>query len=172
MKKNSVFGMLALGLVLAGCATSTGGNGSVTGGRGDDGIPKTIIIKGFNPQLEGTWGFGVEVTGDWDDEQDGWIIPAISKATVDGKPNVILDGQTLTIPLWNNDDNELLTRWTGTGEYSVNINIYPRGTGTVKAYRYHFNTGNESVNIKDAETMLEWSDFVFGWDWEKDWEGD
>ena len=170
MKKDNFFvlGMLvmALGLILAGCATSTGGGDDAV--RGDDGIPKTIIITGFDLQLEGTRSFWVVLTGDWDDERNDWIIPANSKEEVDGQPSLILDGQTLTVPLWNYDDNELLTRWTGTGEYGINFHIFPSTEhGTVETYRYLYNMpGKRTVDIKDAETTVTWSDFVFGWTWE------
>jgi hypothetical protein len=159
MKKNNVFGILAtvlaLGLVLAGCATSTGGNG------GDEGVPKTIIITGFNLPLEGKGKINVELTGNWDDENTEFTVHARGLAE--------LNGQTLTCQL--HEDFGDTPHWTGTGEYGVNIRISPPSDtpeGT-EFYRYHNSKlpdeNDVRISIKDAETTLEWSSFKYAWTW-------
>jgi hypothetical protein len=156
MKKNSflVLGMLAMvltfGFVLSGCATAKAPAAAVPA---DDGVEKTIFITGFDLPAAGIKQIKVDLTGDWVDEQDWWIIPAncVAKA----------EGQTLTAWLWRpNVDGE---RWTGTGKYGINIYLISE-SGPVKTYRYGYHTGNEWVTIKDAETTLNWSDFVFAWE--------
>jgi hypothetical protein len=159
-KKGLFFGMLAivLALGLVGCATSSGGK------SGDDGIPKRLIITGFNPQLEGTRRFSVNLTGDWSDEQNTWIIPAGGSISAgNGYTQLDIDAKKLTFELWHDDKV-----WTGTGEYGVNFDIFPSTEhGTVKTYRYRHNMpGVRTVNIKERDTIVEWSSFVFGWDWE------
>jgi hypothetical protein len=158
MKNNSflILGMsvmvLALGLVLSGCATQAPSAEMPSGGDSNN-EEKTIVITGFNLPMDGIEEIKVDLTGDWVDEQEWWIIPANCVAKV--------DGQTLTAWLYFTDSDE---RWTGTGEYGINIFISSATDETVKVYRYGYNTGSEGVTIKDAETTLEWSDFVFAWD--------
>ncbi|MDR0527307.1 MAG: hypothetical protein LBG79_05785, partial [Spirochaetaceae bacterium] len=64
-------------------------------------------------------------------------------------------------------------RWTGTGEYSVNVRINT-SSGTPEGaefYRYRFTYNDDGIhndvriNINDAETTLAWSDFKFAWKW-------
>jgi hypothetical protein len=156
MKKDnfSVLGMLAMvltfGFILSGCAT---GKAPTTEVSTADRVPKTIIITGFDLPMEGIKEIAVQLAEDWSDEQNTWIISVKGVAQ--------LNGQTATAELWHDagkgDDN--WERWTGTGEYGVVIHIYPSAGKTVKEY-------HGGVNIKDAETTLEWSNFEFGWDWE------
>jgi hypothetical protein len=164
MKKNSflVLGMLAMalifGFVLSGCATEAPATSApiaeVPGSGESNNDEKTIVITGFNLPVEGIKQIKVDLTGDWVDEQGWWIIPANCVAKV--------DGQTLTAWLYVGDTDE---RWTGTGEYGINIYLISSVTGkTVKTYRYGYETGKEWITIKDTETILEWADFVFAWD--------
>ncbi|GHV74677.1 hypothetical protein AGMMS49940_19790 [Spirochaetia bacterium] len=157
MKKNkfSVLVMvLTFGFVLLGCVTADKPVSAEV-----PGVPKTIIITGFNLPVEGIREVNVELTGDWVDEQNAWIRPASGVAQ--------LNGQTLIAELWTNGLTD--TSWTGTGEYGIIVQIKPRTGKTVADYRYRFNMpGEHSLNIKDAETTLAWSDFVFGWEWEED----
>jgi hypothetical protein len=162
-----VFGMLTmvltLGLVLAGCSTT---NATSSGNVGDDGVPKTIIINGFNPPPAKI--YRVELTGDFSGELFEFIVLAADDAK--------LDGQILTAELFGVDGSGKSSgkRWTGTGEYSVNIRIVPSTGKIVKFYRYRYTFNDDGihndvrVNIKDAVTTLAWTDFKFAWEWEVD----
>jgi hypothetical protein len=162
MKKKPVFLVLAILLgfefVLSGCATDPLPAAEAPADEvfTDEApaVPKTLIITGFNLPMEGIRQIKVDLTGDWLDEQNWWVIPANCVAKV--------DGQTLTAWLYVGDSDE---RWTGTGEYGVNIYLISEEDKPPITYRYRYNMpGIRTVNIKDAETTLEWSNFVFAWD--------
>ena len=151
MKKNkfSVLGMLAivlaLGLVFVGC-TTTGGTG--------DGEPnneeKTIIINGFS-QSGITPRKGDMILPDW----DNWTNVASGTLVL----GTNYDGETATIWLWTEGkDGE---RWTGTGEYSLLLSVTPAREAGKSSSTYVL---NRNVVIKEAETILKWSDFEYGWE--------
>jgi hypothetical protein len=176
MKKNkfSVLGMLTMvltfGIVAIGCVSTDNGSGKQPSGGGEpvednggggetNNEPKTIVITGFNLPLEGKGGIDIELTGDWETETHEFIVHARGPAR--------LNGQTLTCQLYVGNTDK---RWTGTGEYSVNIRIKPpKGPEGTEFYRYQFNDddihNDVRVNIKDAETTFEWSSFKFAWKW-------
>ena len=147
-KKVSVLGMLVMvlvfGLVLFSCDTGT--SDFTNGGGGEpNSEPKTIIITGFN--LEGkTPTKGDIIDTDW----NNWKVYA-SGGVEPG--NNYKDG-IITLYLWNNDGSG---RFTGTGLYSLLVTV----TDGESRSTYVF---NGAVDIKKAETTVEWSDFEFGWD--------
>jgi len=101
--------VVVIGFTMATCATNVKNvdAGVTTDKRGDDDVQKTIIITGFNLPGVQVNSFSVQVASGWDDDKNTWIIDAFSTTNVDGKPSQILDGQTITAPLWkNNPDKE------------------------------------------------------------------
>ena len=142
--------MLALILVLAGCAT-TGDNGNeTTGGSEPNKEPKTIIVIGFNLESR-TPVKGVIIDPDWDNWKEyasGGIEPG----------NNYKDG-TITLYLWADDGSG---RFTGTGEFSLLLSVEPGREVGKPGSTYVL---NRNVEINEAETTVNWSDFEFGWDW-------
>jgi hypothetical protein len=160
MMKNkfSVLGMLAMalifGFVLSACATAevpTAEASSGTDGGGEsNNEEKTIIITGFS-QSGITPLKGDLIDPDW----DNWTNIANGRLVL----GTNYDGETATIWLWTEGkDGE---RWTGTGEYSLILEVIPAREAGKKSSEYVL---NRNVDIKEAETTVQWSDFEYGWE--------
>jgi hypothetical protein len=112
--------------------------------------PKTIIVTGFN--LSGkTPTKGILIHPNW----DNWT--EVAAAGVESGFNYI--DNTITLWFWVSDG----VRWTGTGEYSLLVDVRP-GREAGKSGSVYFL--NRSVDIKEAETTVKWSDFEYGWEFD------
>jgi hypothetical protein len=167
MENNKFFvlGMLALGLVLAGCPTD-GGDESYTG-------PKTIKITGFNQE-----GYTKLVVFVFETPQFSW--PPVVECWA------AINGTDITVDLYVADDpwevfegNASGEPWAGSGKYYLWIQLDddsgrppPRrpvylyavdGTTPVseEAEADYDPEGIAPIYIKEAVTTLEWSKFVY-----------
>jgi hypothetical protein len=153
-KKFSVLEMLAmvlaLGLVLVGCATDTGGEPY-------DG-PKTIKITGFN--LANKEGLGPEISSGNDGAQEDIVADAA---------DVELPSDQIIFELknrkGNSDGNK--TPWTGTGNYYIRIMVWPGQDAEHGSDYYYSVNGTTSMpfDIRSAVTTLKWSDFIYTGDY-------
>jgi hypothetical protein len=168
-KKRFFFGTLAtvlvLGLVFAGCTTTTNSNGKL------DNNPRTIKITGFN--LEGIRPLVMHLKP----ESEGLF----SDPVVAADPEI--DGTTLSYklaeygPEWERaspngprDDKP----WTGTGKFVLGIILSPSPNDPSKNASFYFYSAVDTledgtnpataVDIKDTVTTLEWSKFYCAWD--------
>jgi hypothetical protein len=161
MKNNSFLALgilvmvLIFGFVMAGCATAEAPTmgaptAEVPDGDESNNEEKTIVITGFG-QSGITPLKGDLIDPDW----DNWTNIASGRLVL----GTNYDGETATIWLWTEGkDGE---RWTGTGEYSLILEVIPaREDGKISSEYYL----NRNVIIKEAETTVQWSDFEYGWE--------
>ena len=151
MKKGKfmILGMLALGLVFAGCNTDSGGK-TYEGS-------KTIKITGYNSQ----GGITVSEITIWPESAgaENWPTPP----TACGNP--VINGQTITYTLVNWDDHwGNPTSWIGTGKFFIVIECHPPKDSSKDGAKYVYSadgTNATAVYIKDEVTTLQWSKFIW-----------
>jgi len=125
------------------------------------GEPKTILITGFNGNTP-VWVNKNGVRG-----RNFWMEV---KPVTEFEPNaycwVTNPDQDVTFELTlaglTKDDKEMEYRWTGTGSYYIGIGGFldNRGYHDLKYYYSANGTSPTPVEIKDAVTTLNWSDFI------------
>jgi hypothetical protein len=159
MKKDNFFvlGMLAmvlaLGLAFVGCDNGGGGDEPYDG-------PKTIKITGFN--------LDIPVTTNHKTGESAKFLYVSVREPVDNGPRIANgqvknpSGQDITFELFENSES-----WTGTGSYFILLEGPPKDSGRDGGrYWYSVNGVDPApVDIKDAVTTLDFSDFVYTGDY-------
>jgi hypothetical protein len=153
MRNKHFFGMiacitLAIGLVLTGCDLSTGGDD--TGGDGTGGSQKTLVIQGI-PAAVYAYGsagggigiFPVNTTDQQAYTQQGVVAGAdLTDAETTGS-----GPYTLTIPLYNTNDNK---RWTGQGTYNIYVVLNGGGGHYYKASNVTISSETTTIPFSSA----------------------
>jgi hypothetical protein len=144
---------IAFGLVLAGCASTGGAKDSAVAAKQlaaaevpDE--PKSIVITGFN--LQG--------------KTDSHLTLRDGSGERVARSSFANPGTTITFKL--TADRQGQNPWTGTGECLIELEVNPGKT--LGGARYWFSvdgTNRAQVDIKEAVTTLDFSNFVYETDY-------
>jgi hypothetical protein len=124
-----------------------------------DGVPKTIKITGYSPE-GGITAYAMSIFSETAGA-DNWPPAAVAVEEI--------DGQTITYPLgiwmyrWDN-----LEPWTGTGKFFIVIECNPLKDPSRDGSKYVYSEDGihpAPVDITDEATTLEWSKFIWLWDY-------